>query len=414
MATYRDVVKLVERERLLAWRNGSVEINELMASVLGARVCIDGCWGIASVQGCEDESRVKQLLEVAEKIARSSPSCPGLSEAKLFRGSVSVGVEEIDFARVSDLASSLCSEAMEEGVEDCEVVVLHRIVERRIEGPEGVAEERRSWVEVEAGLRMGSGFGSWRGFSIAWSTSGVERLLEEVFRSASTVLRASLKSRPLNPLNVGKALIVLDPEASAALIHEVSHLLTPPMGRELLGKRLGPNELNLVDDPTMMGVPSSRPFDDEGVECRRRVLIEGGTVVDLHHTRETAHAYGSAPGSAHGLFTKPIPFHTTLVLQPGDWRFEEIVEETREGYLVTGVAMATLEGGYVRLVPLASYRIEKGEVREPVRLRSVTIPVRFLRQVDALGRELRARYGYEKQWLVSEIAPAIRLPGYVG
>ncbi len=413
MAIYRDRVFLNEIEKLIAWRSGSLEFNELKANVVGARVCIDGCWGIASVQGEVSESKVKELLGVAEKVARASTKCPGLSEAKLFTGSVSIGVKDLDLSRIADMLPTLCSEASAEGVEDCEVVVLHRAVERIIESDHGEAKEVKSWIEVEVGLSSRSSFGSWRGFSIAWSTESVERIIDEVFRAALNVYRASSKAKPLHPFNVGKAALVLDPEATAALIHELSHALTPPFGKQFLGLTIASSEITVVDDPAMMGLPSSRLFDDEGVECRKRTLIEGGRVIDLHHTRETAHSHGSSPGSAHGLFTKPIPFHTNLVLNPGDWKFKEIIEETKSGYLIVGAAMATLEGGYVRIVPMASYRVERGELKEPIKLRCIKIPFRSLRTIDALGRELRARYSYEKSWLVAEIAPSSRLVGYV-
>jgi len=413
MAIYRDRVVLEEVERLLAWRSGSTEINELSARVEGVRVCVDGCWGIASVQGEASSSKLDELARVAERVARSQGPCPGLSEARLFSGSAKVGVEEVSLERALEITQSLCAEAREQGVEDCEVVVLHRIVRRRIERDEGVAEDSRSWIEVEVGLRKGHWYGSWSACSICWGASSAERVVEDAFREALSILRASERAVPLHPLEVGRSTIVLDPLAAAALMHEISHLLTPPLGKGLLGAKIGSEDLTLVDDPSMMGLPSSRLFDDEGVECRRRTLIESGAVVDLHNTRETAHSVGSTPGSAHGLFTKPVPFHSTLVLQPRDWRFREMIEETRRGYLVTGVAMATLESGYVRIVPLASYRIERGELARPVRLKSVRIPIKALRTVDAIGREVRARHSYEKSWLVMELAPAIRLQGYV-
>jgi len=413
MVIYRDRVALEELERLLAWRSGSVEINELRARVSGARVCIDGCWGIASVQGEASGSRLEELARIAEKVARSQSSCPGLSDAKLFTGSARVGAEVISLDRALDAVQSLCSEAREQGVEDCEVTVLHRVVRRRIERDDGAAEDSRSWIEVEVGLRRGRSYGAWSACSICWGESSAERVVEEAFRAALRVLASSERAAPLHPFDAGRATIVLDPVAAAALAHEVSHLLAPPLGNGLLGAKIGSEDLTLIDDPSMMGLPSSRLFDDEGVECRRRTLIEGGAVVDLHSTRETAQSVGTSPGSAHGLFTKPVPFHSTLVLQPGDWRFREIIEETRRGYLVTGVAMATLESGYVRIVPLASYRIERGELARPMRIRSVRIPIKALRTIDAIGRELRARHSYEKSWLVMELAPAIRLQGYV-
>ncbi len=412
MATYSDVVKLLVEDRMLAWRNDSLEINESRAHVVGARVCIDGCWGIASRQGWS--TNIEELKRLAWKAARSSSTCPGLAEAEIFRGKVELGFRGLDIEGLFDLLPTLCSEAREVGVENCEVIVVKRFSERIIEHEQGEARESKTWIEVEVGLSDSrGGFGSWRSYVVAWTSLNVARIVEEVFRTAMEVYRASLQAKPLHPLSIGKATLVLDHECSAALAHEVSHLLTAPSGTALLGTQLASSELTMFDDPMYPGAASYRVFDDECVRCVRRTLVENGRVIDLHHIRETAHKAGSIPGSAHGLFAKPIPFHTTLIVKSGDWREEEIVEETRRGFMVRGCAMATLESGYVRIVPMIARVIERGEARDFVKLREVRIPLKALRSIDALSRDAKARHGYEKQWIVTEIAPSMRLIAYV-
>jgi len=412
MATYSDVVELSIEDRMIAWRNDSLEINESRARVVGARVCIDGCWGIASKQGWK--VNVEELRRLAWRAARSSTACPGMADAETFRGSLELGSSSIDIGSLTDLLPTLCSEARELGVENCEIVVVKRVSGKIVEHEHGEAREVKTWIEAEVGLSDSKGgFGSWRSYVVAWSSLSVARIVEEVFRTALELYRASLRAKPLHPFSIGKKVVILDHDASAALAHEVSHLLTAPSGRALLGASIASSELTIVDDPTYPGAPSHRLFDDECVPCSKRVLIENGKVVDLHNTRETAYRLSSNPGSAHGLFTKPIPFHTTLIVRTGDWKLEEMIEETRSGLLVKGCAMATLEGGYVRIVPMVSNVIEKGEIKDFVKLREVRVPIRALKTIDALSRDARARHGYEKQWVVTEIAPAMRLVAYV-
>jgi len=75
--------------------------------------------------------------------------------------------------------------------------------------------------------------------------------------------------------------------------------------------------------------------------------------------------------------------------------------------------MATLEEGYVRIVPQYSYVIEDGEIKEAIRIREVKIPLAAFRTVSAISKSQKLRVSIEKEWLVAEMSPRIRLEGYV-
>jgi len=75
--------------------------------------------------------------------------------------------------------------------------------------------------------------------------------------------------------------------------------------------------------------------------------------------------------------------------------------------------MATLEEGYIRIVPQYSFAIENGEIREAVRIREIKIPFAMMRTVSAVSRSQRMRTSIEKNWVVTEVAPRIRVEGYV-
>jgi PmbA protein len=179
------------------------------------------------------------------------------------------------------------------------------------------------------------------------------------------------------------------------------------------GKRHFPTSLTLVDDPrSAWGLPSA--IDAEGSVARRRALIDKGVVGPasadlLIGGRLGRSSTGDAfpPESPWGE-VGPMPSH--LVLAAGDASEEELIRETRRGLLVTrfhyvrtvNPADATITG----MTRDGTYRIENGEVVEPVRnLRFTQSVVGALQGVFAIGRERRI-YGAERA-SISTTAPAI-------
>jgi len=419
MKVLKQRLHLDVNEVEIAYRGGSLELNESRASVEGHRVCVDGCWGIVSSQGGTAREDSLERLEKALRYRAELGRCPGLPEQwEEFSGRVELGIDLSNVENLADLIASLCKEVEELDPSIlCETVVIFRRKSRTIETESARAYEVKRIVEVTVSLaKRGTGAAGATSFRalVPMSERDASQVVEECFREAVERLRRASTLKSLSLFERGKACIVLDNEAAAALFHEVSHLLDPLAGgAHVKGSRILPPEIHLIDDPTLVYAPSLRFFDDEGVKCRRRVLVEEGTVVDLHTTLSTHRVSGSEPGSAHGLFTTPVPFHTTLVVEGGDWRDSEILEETRRGFLIGGVAVAYLEGGWIRIVPQYAYRIDRGELVEALRIRGVKVPIQALKSIDAVGREQRVRCSYEKDWLVAEVSPVIRLIGLV-
>jgi predicted Zn-dependent protease len=416
---YKDRVIYVESVTQTAFRDDSLEINKSSASVGGVRVNKDGCWYIVSKQSVE--LNFNELEEKALHMVDPSRSCGELADAELFKGSIEIGKEFPDEDEVAKQLRDLCLEIKASHGVKCEAIVTMMDVFRAIIRDNGEeAKERKRIVELEVGLLGTAPYGyqlfasNFTAF-ISWSAQHVIKSLDVVIRETASKIGKGVSIRGLKPYEVGRATLVLDEMASAALIHELSHLLNPlySASQRLVGLKLFTEGFELYDNPHAPESPAIRFFDDEGVTVRKRTLIEDGVVRDLHHTRTTSKQFSSEPGSAYGLFTKPVPFHTTLVLKSGDWGDKEIIEETKKGFLIEGVSMATLEEGYVRIVPQYSYVIEDGEIKEAIRIREVKIPLVAFRTVSAISKSQKLRVSIEKEWLVAEMSPRIRIEGYV-
>ena len=111
--------------------------------------------------------------------------------------------------------------------------------------------------------------------------------------------------------------------------------LTP---EKLGGFRYGSEAVNLIADATVPGGLGTFGYDDEGVKAKRVYLVKEGVFVGYQSSRETAAELGLKESSggmrANSALSLPLIRMTNINLLPGDWRAEEIIEDTRDGLLV--------------------------------------------------------------------------------
>ncbi len=418
---YFDQVRYSEEVLQIAYRDGSLESNKLIATVYGYRFNKDGCWFITSLQ---NNTNLIDFDVVKTKAARYllDRNCGGFADAMLFKGNIEIGKELPQDDEIVELIRDLCDEIKAMHNVRCEIIVDIKSMEREIvrENNE-VAREIKRVVEIELGLLKLHDITSQIVASnytaiIPWTREHVVKTIDLIFRETIDKLTKYSRAHLLKPYQYGKANIILGSQAAAALIHEISHLLSADYyqyNQRLIGNTIASRDFNLYDSPHDYDSPTIKFFDDECVSTKKRTLIEDGIVRDLHHTRNTAAIHGSEPGSAYGLFQRPTPFHTTLVLKPGDWKEAEVISETKSGFYVDGVAIATLEKGYIRMIPEDSFIIENGELSEAIKIREVKIPLVNLRTINAVSRTVRTRVSREKEWIVAEKAPYIRLEAFI-
>ena len=108
-------------------------------------------------------------------------------------------------------------------------------------------------------------------------------------------------------------------------------------------KEIAVNEFSLVDDPHAPEGIGTKSIDDEGVETRKKSLIEKGVFKNTYSNlfdsyKESAESTGNAsrPGSPMGRSAEPIPMSAphNLKVIPGDQSQEEMIKNTKHGILV--------------------------------------------------------------------------------
>ena len=232
-----------------------------------------------------------------------------------------------------------------------------------------------------------------------------EFLVEELKRR----LKGLKKAKYLNPLMRGtKFDVILAKESACAFIHEIVHRLEA----DVLCEIDDGVDVTVYDNPMGFG---GYHFDDEGVLAKEKCLIDNGKVISYLHTRESAFKFGEVPmGNGRGIFTIPKAFQTNLFVERGDWTFDEMVEETKEGFIAEGLIRAEIQNEIVHIYPELCWYVKSGEIICPAIVNVIKIPAKeALKRIKGIGKEYFERIGYEKGFAISEKSPPIAVEAVV-
>ena len=206
---------------------------------------------------------------------------------------------------------------------------------------------------------------------------GLADKVEEEARVMGKVLRTSAKP-PKDTIDV-----VLGPELSGIAAHEsVGHPQEADrvLGREgaqagesylkadSIGRKIGSDEANVSDDPTLLHSNGYVPVDDEGVTARKRLLIKDGVIKEFLQDRATAERFGLKSNGASRAVSfdrEPIIRMSNTFVEPGDYSTEEIIREVRHGVLFKTFTEWNIDDKRLnqRYVALEAYLIERGELK---------------------------------------------------
>ncbi len=366
-ATYADVRVVRERTEEIVVKNGRVEaILAHENEGFGVRAIADGAWGFASSRRLEP-AEADRIAALAVRIARAS--------ALAKRGDVSIGPPVVSVGRYATpfridpfavsqeekirllLAADAAMRAVKGvTVSESSFEALH--VEKLFASTEGSFVEQQL-VETGGGIEATAVEGGEvqkrsypNSFGRHQGTAGYEFLLDLKLAENAPVIAeqaVQLLSAPQCPSDLVTT-VILDPTQLALQIHEsCGHAieLDRAMGTEAsyagtsfltvdkLGAfRYGSGIVNIVADATVPGGLGSFGYDDEGVPAQRVPIVRDGIFVNYLTSRETAAALGQASNGtmrADGWNRIPLIRMTNINLEPGPWRFEDLVADTDEG-----------------------------------------------------------------------------------
>lgn len=157
-----------------------------------------------------------------------------------------------------------------------------------------------------------------------------------------------------------------------------------------LGERIGNEKINVIDDGLMPGKLGSRPFDSEGVPCKKTTIVKGGVLESyLCNTYAARKLNLKTTGNADGTGVSPNNFF----LVPGQDSPQDIISSTKKGFILIrtiGHGLNPVTGDISR--GAFGLWIEDGEIAFPIS--EVTIAgnlEKILNQVESVGNDLEFR-----------------------
>ncbi|MEM2933960.1 MAG: TldD/PmbA family protein [Methanocellales archaeon] len=371
------------------------------------RVLAGGSWGFTTT---DDLSKLKEALEAAKKIAlhinKQKPR-PRISLAPAHK------IDKIPQMKIKKHPSSIAIEEKLSLLKDIErAAMLDQVVSTLV-----AYSESYSRVKYESSEGVEGEYGLMRiGFSVTavakegevmqlarrrkFGICGYEIMEEDPLAIASEAANCARELIKAKTPKGGRFPVLLDQELAGVFIHEaLGHAAEADAvleGSSILegkiGTKIGSELITVYDDPTIDGF-GCYPFDDEGIKGRRTVIIEKGILKSYLHSRETAAKMGGRPGNARAQgYAKPIVRMSNTFIEKGDYTFEELLEEMKNGIYLMGSRGGQVDPGVgiFQFNAERGYIIEKGELKMPLRDVSLSAStLEILQNVIAVGRDLK-------------------------
>ena len=243
----------------------------------------------------------------------------------------------------------------------------------------------------------------------AFESIGDLRGFEQVTRmgeACESAVRRAVESLQAKPVEAGTYTVIVDPKLCGVFVHEAfGHLSESdfvyenPRLKEIMqiGRRFGPDFLNITDDGSLAGEAGFVAFDSEGVPSSRALLIKDGVLAGRLHNRETAAKMGERPtGNARAISYQhpPIVRMTNTFMGPGDTPFEQMVQDTEDGIYAVGMLGGQTNMEMFTFSAEEAYRIRRGRIAEKLRDVVLTGNVfHTLENIDRVGNDFRMHGG---------------------
>ncbi len=160
------------------------------------------------------------------------------------------------------------------------------------------------------------------------------------------------------------------------------------------------SNITIVDDPLSTEANSQYAFDDEGVACRTKTVVENGVLKTYLHnlktasmmnTKSTGNGFKTSVASSIGIQA------SNLYLKGGDLSFDELLSKAQNGVYITNIT-----GLHAGLNPISGtfnlqssgYLIENGVQSKPVNLIILSGSLQeLLNHITGLGSDFEFRFG---------------------
>ncbi len=264
-----------------------------------------------------------------------------------------------------------------------------------------VGEYRRSYCSVSAvPIATDENGGMQRDY---WfSVARTLKKLESPEHVGKVAAERTLRRLNARKVKTQKVPIVFEQTVSRALIE---HIFEAVNGDSVyrhasylagkLGEKVAGDNINIIDDGTMVGGFGSSPFDGEGVPTRRTVVLDKGELKSYLLNTYTAKKLGlqTTGNASRGLAGNPGIGSGNFYLEPGTRSPQEIIGEIKEGLFLTeflGFGVNLVTGDFSR--GASGIWISNGELTYPVEEITVAGNLKdMLNNISEIGNDLEFR-----------------------
>lgn len=258
----------------------------------------------------------------------------------------------------------------------------------------------RCVMEQDGQIESGSSSRSFRMGAEFLTTELIETIVNEALEQTSRLFGAK---RPKG----GEMPVVMAAGESGILLHEaIGHAFEADFNRkktsifsEQLGNIICNEDINIIDDGTLLSARGSINIDDEGVEGQKTYIIKNGRLESFLHDRISAKHYGLRPtgnGRRESFRHIPLPRMRVTYMENGTIDENDIISSVKKGIYVDDFTNGQVQIGagdftfYVK----TGYLIENGKLTQPIKdINIIGNGPKALADISMVGNNLKISQG---------------------
>ena len=385
---------------------------------IGVRLIKNGAWSFCSITNPKSFDEIKNILD---KTIKNSDYTNSNKKNKINLHSNPINKKQINFPVIK---KPEIEELTSIGLECNEIMMNSPAIIRSVTNPYFVTNSKyfvnsegskilQNFTDVimemvatahESGITQSVNIteGGRGGMELIQSKS--QQSAKEISVKASELIKAK-------PVKEEKTTLVMNPDFVSLLTHEI---LGHPseadrvLGKEMawaggawwkgkIGEKIGSENLNVFDDPTIKESLGWYYYDDEGVETKKTNLIENGILKNHMQNRETSEIFNSIPtGNMRATSYRYMPLirMACTCIGNGDQEVNEIIKDVKNGYYISNMKVPSIDMKRYNWSISCQYaqKIEDGELTDLQRDVIVmgTAP-EFFNSIDACGNDFTVR-----------------------
>lgn len=377
------------------------------------RVTVGKKVGAATTNRLDDDA-LRQVVQIAERIARLQPDDPELmpelgAQQYTAVDAYHAGTAAAEPAQRAEIVRKVTDASRAAGLSSTGYLEVITSANAIANSAGLFAYHRSTDCAFTTTVRTTDGAGS------GWAGAAA-RDISTIDGAALAATAIDKAKRSINAVAVepGRYTVVLEPTAVGNLVQllafatnarqadEGRSFFSKPGGGTKIGMKVVDDRVNLISDPQHPVAPGI-PFDGDGLPTRKVNWIENGVVRELSYDRYWAQKSNHAPVVLPGA----------LQMAGGSQSVAEMIASTERGILVTRfwyirpVDPRTIL--YTGLTRDGTFLIERGKVTRAIKnLRFNESPVFLLNNIEALGQPQRVSASESGSAGVPIVVPSIK------